>query len=110
MPEPISNQRFNEYIKEVVRLAEINNTEAITVTRGGISETLEYSKSELVSSHTGQRSFATNMYNRGLPTLMIMNITGHQTEKSFLTYIKITQKQHAGMMAKAWKDMYNPEK
>lgn len=106
LPEPITNQRFNEYIKEVAKLAEINSIEVVTVTKGGKLETSKFEKWELISSHTGRRSFCTNMYKRGLPTLMIMSISGHKTEKSFLKYIKVKQSEHAEMMAKAWQNMY----
>lgn len=106
MPESISNQRFNEYIKEATKIAEINSIEAITSTKGGKRILKKYSKWELISSHTGRRSFATNMYKRGIQTLTIMSITGHRTEKSFLKYIKVKQNEHAEMMAKAWENMY----
>jgi len=106
LPEPITNQRFNEYVKEAAKLAEINNTESITITRGGKLVTELHPKWELISSHTGRRSFCTNMYKRGLPTLMIMSISGHKTEKSFLKYIKVKQSEHAEMMKKAWENMY----
>jgi integrase len=106
LPEPISNQHFNEYIKEAARLAGINTAETITQTRGGRLVTEQYPKWQLVTSHTGRRSFCTNMYKRGLPTLMIMSISGHKTEKSFLRYIKVRQEEHAEMMKKAWENMY----
>lgn len=106
LPEPISNQRFNEYIKEVAKLANISSKESVTMTKGGQLITESYNKWELISSHTGRRSFCTNMYKRGLPTLMIMSISGHKTEKSFLKYIKVKQSEHAGMMAEAWKNIY----
>ena len=106
LPEPISNQRFNEYIKEVVRLSKIDSTETITRTIGGTLQNESKPKYQLVSSHTGRRSFCTNMYKRGLPTLMIMSISGHKTEKSFLKYIKVKQEEHAQMMAKAWETIY----
>lgn len=109
LPDPISNQRFNEYIKEVAKLAGINSIEAITRTIGGKLETEKSEKWRLISSHTGRRSFCTNMYKRGLPTLMIMSISGHKTEKSFLKYIKVKQSEHAEMMAKAWRQMYKKE-
>ena len=105
--EPISNQRFNAYVKEVAKKAEINTPETITRTVGGSLKSEVYLKHDLISSHTGRRSFCTNMYKRGLPTLMIMSISGHKTEKSFLKYIKVTQAEHAAMMKKAWADMYN---
>jgi len=107
MPEPITNQRFNEYIKEACKAAEINSIETMTRTVGGKLVTETFEKWERVSSHTGRRSFCTNMYKRGLPTLMIMSISGHKSEKSFLKYIKVKQEEHAEMMKKAWKNIYN---
>lgn len=106
LPEPISNQRFNEYIKEVVKSSGIDSTETITRTVGGTLQNESKPKYQLVSSHTGRRSFCTNMYKRGLSTLMIMSISGHKTEKSFLKYIKVKQEEHAQMMANAWAKIY----
>jgi integrase len=106
LPAEISNQRFNEYIKEACRSAGINRTETMTRTEGGKLKTTSFEKWEHVSSHTGRRSFCTNMYKRGLPTLMIMSISGHKTEKSFLKYIKVKQEEHADMMKKAWANIY----
>lgn len=106
LPELITNQRFNEYIKDVCELAKINSIETTTRTVGGQLVTEKFKKWEHVTSHTGRRSFATNMYKRGLPSLMIMSVTGHKTEKSFLKYIKVKQHEHAEMMKKAWENMY----
>lgn len=105
LPVPISNQRFNDYIKEVAKLAEITSAESITSTIGGKRITEQKKKYELISSHTGRRSFCTNMYKRKLPTLMIMSISGHKTEKSFLKYIKVSRSEHAEMMANEWRNM-----
>jgi len=106
LPEVISNQKFNEYIKTACQLAEIDSIETTTRTVGGKRVTETFKKWEHVTSHTGRRSFCTNMYKLGLPTLMIMSISGHKTEKSFLKYIKIKQNEHAEMMLKVWKDKY----
>lgn len=106
MPEVITNQRFNEYIKEVCKAARIESLESFTRTVGGKLITESLPKYELVSSHTCRRSFCTNMYLRGLDTLMIRSISGHKTEKSFLKYIKVSQQQHAEMMAKKWSEIY----
>ncbi len=106
MPEVISNQKFNVYIKEVGKLAEIDSVETVTKTIGGKLTSESMPKYELISSHTGRRSFCTNMYKRGLPTLMIMSISGHKTEKSFLKYIKVRQEEHAAMMKREWEKMY----
>lgn len=106
LPEVISNQRFNEYIKDVCCHTGIKSIETITRTIGGKLVTEKFEKWKNVSSHTGRRSFCTNMYKRGLPTLMIMSISGHKTEKSFLKYIKVNQQEHAEMMAKQWSEIY----
>lgn len=52
-------------------------------------------KYKLVSSHTARRSFATNAYLAGVPTISIMKITGHKTESAFMKYIKISGKENA---------------
>lgn len=106
MPEVISNQKFNDYIKEACQTAKIDTLESFTRTVGGKLITETKPKYELVSSHTGRRSFCTNMYLRGLDTMMIRSISGHKTEKSFLKYIKVSQQQHAEMMAKKWSEIY----
>ena len=106
MPEIISNQKFNDYIKQVCKLAGIDGVESITRTVGGKLVTETKPKYELISSHTCRRSFCTNMYRRGLDTLMIRSISGHKTDKSFLKYIKVTEEEHAEMMAKKWSEIY----
>jgi integrase len=106
MPAPINNQRFNECIKEVCKIAGLNTKETMTRTVGGKLVTKKFEKWEHTSSHTGRRSFCTNMYKRGLPTLMIMSISGHKTESAFLKYIKVKQHEHAEMMKKKKKNIY----
>jgi integrase len=102
LPAPISNQKFNDYLKELAQRVELLKVD----TKFSISEPLKVSrplqKWELISAHTARRSFATNQYLAGLPALNIMAITGHTTEKSFLKYIKVTPKEHAVKMQSAW--------
>jgi integrase len=106
LPNEISNQKFNDYLKDVARLSGITATETKTRTEGGRLTTTRSEKWQLVTSHTGRRSFATNMYKRGLPSIMIMSITGHKTESAFLKYIKVRQEEHAEMMADIWRKIY----
>ena len=76
---------------------EINHTELDETGDVGTVKR-SYEKWQCVSAHTARRSFASNMYERDFPTLMIMAITGHKTEKAFLTYIKISADKHAQKM------------
>lgn len=102
-----SDKNLNTYIKECCRLAGIDQLETISRTVGGVSTQKTVPKYELISSHTGRRSFCTNMYKQGLDTLMIMSISGHKTETAFLTYIKVSKKEHAERMAQKWNEFYN---
>lgn len=102
LPANISNQKFNDYIKEVCRIVGINSRILKSITRGGKKQTTVYEKWQLVSSHTARRSFATNLYKSGFPAVSIMQITGHRTESAFLKYIKVTKEEHAKMLMMHW--------
>ncbi len=96
LPEAISNQKFNDYLKEVTEMVEsLQVLVTRSITKGGKTVEDVKPKWQLVSSHTGRRSFATNAYERGTPTMSIMAITGHRTEKAFLGYIKTSASKHA---------------
>jgi hypothetical protein len=101
MPQ-VSNPNFNYYIKEVVRLAGIDEMIKITHKRGNkiIEETRP--KYAWIMSHTCRRSFCTNEFLDGTPTNLIMAISGHKTEKAFRRYIKADQVQKAYMIKKLW--------
>ena len=95
LPYKISIQKFNKYIKEICKIAEIHEPiegGKITVLEKGkgnkdkrkISGT--YPKWELMASHVCRRSFCTNLYGI-LPTPLIMRISAHSSEKMLLNYI-----------------------
>lgn len=101
MPQ-VSNVNFNYYIKEVARLAGIDEQIKITHKRGNrVVEEIK-PKYAWVTSHTCRRSFCTNEYLDGTPTNLIMAISGHKTEKAFRRYIKAEQVQKAQMIKKLW--------
>jgi integrase len=84
LPKAISNQKFNDYIKEVGELAELTE-------KGRLSSRPKERLCDLISSHTARRSFATNYYLQGFPTIDLMKITGHKTERAFLKYIRVSK-------------------
>ena len=95
LPKMLSNQKFNDYIKEVAKAADIDESIFLQTTKGGLSYTETVPKYSLVTSHTARRSFATNAFLAGVPTISIMKITGHKTESAFMKYIKISDKENA---------------
>jgi len=102
LPEAISNQKFNESLKDIARLAGIDERTHKAITKGGVKRSTAYKKYELVCTHTARRSFATNLYKSDFPSLSIMAITGHKTEESFLKYIKVTPDEHAKKLQLHW--------
>lgn len=104
LPKLISNQKFNNYLKEAAEIAGLNATFVKTETRYGKKTRTKYSKFEVIGTHTARRSFCTNAYKDNIPTLDIMAISGHKTEKAFLRYIKIDGEEHANRVLKFWQE------
>ncbi len=102
LPEAISNQKFNKALKDIAEAAKINEMTHKAITKGGVRVSTAYKKYDLVTTHTARRSFATNLYKSGFPSLSIMAITGHTTETSFLKYIKVTPDEHAKKLQLHW--------
>ena len=102
LPECVSNQKFNAALKDLGKYADLNERVFKSITKGGQKETTVYKKWELITSHTARRSFATNLYKSGFPSISIMQITGHKTEKAFLKYIKVTTEEHAKLLQMHW--------
>jgi Phage integrase family. len=98
----VSMANFNYYIKEVLRLAVIDEPVKITHKRGNrIIEEIR-PKYAWVSSHTARRSFCTNEYLAGTPNDLIMGISGHKTETAFRKYIKADKIKKASMIKDLW--------
>jgi integrase len=103
LPRMISDQKFNEYVKEVCEEAgfkhKVEGSKINKATKR--KEKGNYPFHELVSSHICRRSFATNLYGK-LDNLTIMGVTGHQTETQFLKYVKVTKKEKAEKLKEYW--------
>lgn len=97
--ESLSEQKVRAYIKDICKMAGITDT--VEVRRSSMGKVVVESrpKYELVSTHTARRSFATNAYKAGVPTLSIMKIIGHTKESTFMKYIKISQEENADLLA-----------
>ncbi|MEE1897970.1 tyrosine-type recombinase/integrase [Flavobacterium rakeshii] len=102
-PPRISDQKYNAYIKEVCKLALIN--QKIKGTKMVKKEEKQYRKEEglyekweLITSHIGRRSFASNFYGK-IPTSLLIAATGHSTEAMFLNYIGKSDTEKARQLA-----------
>lgn len=100
-PRQISDVNYNVYIKEVCERAELTQkvngskkVETAPNSKEYRKVSGEFPKHELVTSHIGRRSFATNFYGK-IPTTYLINTTGHGNEQTFLIYIGKSNKDLA---------------
>jgi hypothetical protein len=84
------------------RTASLQGEVVRSFTKEGKRQQTRHAKWELLTTHTARRSFATNECLAVTPTLTIMAITGHKTEKAFLRYIKLVASDHAKLLKAHW--------
>lgn len=99
----ITNQKFNDYIKEVIKKVGFTDEIKKTVKLG---QDLVESISpfyERVSSHTARRSFITIMKNKKIPDKVIMGFTGHKSLEVFNQYYKPNTDDKVDFMQTVWK-------
>ncbi len=94
----ISNQKYNDYIKELCEVVGITQPIMRISYRGNkeIQEPLK--KSEIMSSHHGRRFFITQNLINGVRPEVIMSMTGHVDFRSFKKYIAITDQTRVNAM------------
>ncbi len=98
----ISSQKFNEYLKALCKQAGINEEIEIVRYKGAKREAVVYPKYDLISAHTGRKTFATLSLEKGMNAEEVMAVTGHRSYASFKRYVKITQERKKAVMQKAW--------
>jgi len=104
LPKSISNQKMNEALKEIAQMLPSLHTDfSINSTKAGMEVNVNKKKWQLVVTHTARRSFATNMYLKDIPVSLIMQVTGHKTERQFYNYIKIEPEESAAK----FKELFN---
>jgi integrase len=82
----ISNQKFNDYLKEIGKLCGIDSVVKI-IRYSGIKEVeMRYPKYEFMSSHMARRTFVTLMIEKGVPLTMVQKITQHSDLRTLLKY------------------------
>lgn len=95
----ITDQKLNQYIKEIAKEAGLIESVTSTEYRNGKDIIKQVPKYSQITSHTARRTGATLMYYSGIPVQFIMKLTKHSTEKTFMRYLKITDDEAAARMA-----------
>lgn len=98
----ISSQNFNIYIKELCEMVGIDSLIEIVRNRGAERIEEVYPKWQLISAHTGRKTFVTLSLAKGVTAEYIMRITGHKDYKSFKRYIDIAEDSKRNAIVDAW--------
>jgi integrase len=75
----ISNQNMNYAVKDLCKLAGIDEQIEIVRFRGTKREAITYPKYELIGVHTGRKTFCTLSLEKGMSAEEVMSISGIQT-------------------------------
>ena len=95
LPKPISDQKHNKHIKELGRLAGIDEEVVLSKTRGENRQADVRKKYEFITTHTARRSGASNMYLAGIDIKFIQDLLGHSKVEQTLKYIKVAAEDNA---------------
>lgn len=85
----ITNQKMNDYLKELAELAEINDPVRETYYKGNERIDVVTPKYSLLGTHAGRRTFICNALSLGIPPHVVMKWTGHSDYKAMKPYIDI---------------------
>ena len=96
----ITNQKMNDYLKEVAELAEINEPVRQTYYKGNERIDEVTPKYALLGTHAGRRTFICNALALGIPPQVVMKWTGHSDYKAMKPYIDIADDIKANAMSK----------
>ena len=96
----ITNQKMNDYLKELAELAGINEPVRQTYYRGNERIDEVTPKYALLGTHAGRRTFICNALALGIPPQVVMKWTGHSDYKAMKPYIDIADDIKANAMSK----------
>ena len=96
----ISNQKMNDYLKELAEIAEINEPVRETYYKGNERIDEVTPKYALLGTHAGRRTFICNALSLGIPPQVVMKWTGHNDYKAMKPYIDIADDIRANAMDK----------
>ena len=96
----ITNQKMNDYLKELAELAGIDEPVRQTYYRGNERIDEVTPKYALLGTHAGRRTFICNALALGIPPQVVMKWTGHSDYKAMQPYIDIADDIKVNAMSK----------
>jgi site-specific recombinase XerD len=98
----ISNQRGNDYLKEIFKATDLNRPILASRWEEGRRVSFFRPLSEIATFHLARRTFITLSLEMGMTPENIMKITGHSDFKAMRPYLKITDRLRKEQFEKTW--------
>jgi integrase len=102
----ISNQNFNDYLKMICKQAKFNKEHSWVTLSGKKKVKHADYRYNLISSHTGRRTFCTLALKDGINPEFIMKVSGHKKYDQFREYVKVDDDD----LSDAFSGMFNNSK
>lgn len=96
----ITNQKMNDYLKELAELVGIDEPIRETFYKGNERIDIVTPKYALLGTHAGRRTFICNALSLGIPAQVVIKWTGHSDYKAMKPYIDIADDIKANAMDK----------
>ncbi len=98
----ISNQKSNDALHDLCEEAGFNEMIEIVRMKGNRVEKNTYPKHQLISMHSGRKSFASLSLKKGMNAQNVMKIGGWRDYKSFARYVNISSEDAQEAMQSVW--------
>lgn len=98
----ISNQKTNTYLKELGKIAGIDDTITIRRYQGAKKIQRTEPKYNLITTHAARRTFITISMEKNIPHEIIRKMSGHKDYRSFQKYVNADPRVVEEIITKAW--------
>lgn len=98
----ISNQKMNEHLKELGKLAGFTRPVLQVRFRGAMRLEKSIPLHEVLTTHVARKTFITNSIYLGMNSEAVMEITGQKTRKAYKRYFKIVDEFKHVQMQNTW--------
>lgn len=102
LPPTFSNGQTNYFIKDIAEIAGLNEVIIIEKFSGANRLIIKKPKCDLISTHTGRRTFITVSYEKGMQPEMIMKITGLKSWNTLKKYMRVSEQMKLIKMNEFW--------
>jgi len=88
----LSNQKMNDYLKDIGKIAGLTAPVTKTYYVGNERREQVFEKWEVLTTHCARRTFVVSALYLGIPAEVVMKWTGHSDFDAMKPYVKITER------------------